>query len=154
MKSILHEAIDGNQFAFVKERNVMDCIIIANESVEYHCHLRKAGLILKLDLEKAYDYNNWEFLDYVMAREGFGSKWIKWIYGCLQSSHFSILINGSAKGFFPASRRLRQGDPLSPFLFTLVVDAFSQILKNGENCHPRLPDRQRFNPIIPPSICQ
>lgn len=102
MKSILHEAIDGNRFAFVKERNIMAYIMIANESVEDYRHRKKAGLILKQDLEKAYNYTHWEFLDYIMARKGFGSKWRKWIYGCLQSSHFLILINGSAKGFLIA----------------------------------------------------
>lgn len=110
----------------------MDCILIANESVEDYRHWKKKGLIVKLDLKKAYDYTNWDLLDYMISRKGFGSKWRSWIYGCLASSHFSILINGSAKGFFPTSRGLKHGDSLSPFLFTLVVDAFSKILKNGE----------------------
>lgn len=57
----------------------MDCILIANEKVEDYCHRKKSGLILKLDLEKAYDYTSWEFLDYIMARKGFGSKWRTWI---------------------------------------------------------------------------
>lgn len=55
-----------------------------------------------------------------------------WIHGSLASTHFSILINGSPKGFFPALQGLRQGDPLSPFLFTLVADAFSQSLTRRE----------------------
>lgn len=68
----------------------------------------------------------------MMARNGFGSRW-RIIHGCLVSSHFSILINGLAKGFSRTSRGLRQGGPLSFFLFTLIADAYSQILKNGEN---------------------
>lgn len=55
---VLDEAIDGNQFFFVKDRNMMDCIMIVNESVEDNRHGKKRGLILKLYLDKAYDYTN------------------------------------------------------------------------------------------------
>lgn len=69
-----------------------------------------------------------------MARKGFDSKWRSWIYSCLVplSLHFA---NGSPKGFFSATCSLRQGDLLSPFLFTSVEDAFSQILTIGEEQH-------------------
>lgn len=90
-------------------------------------------MILKLYLGKAYDYKNWDFLDYMLARKGLANKLRTWIHDCLAPSHFSILINSSAKGFFPSLRGWRQEDPISPFLFTLVGDPFNQILKNGEN---------------------
>lgn len=69
-----------------------------------------------------------------MARKGFRSKWRKWIHHCLECSHFSIMLYGSLKGFFLATRGLRQ-DPLSPCLFTLIADALSQILREGEKQH-------------------
>lgn len=73
MQEIIRETIDMIQFAFLKDRNIMDCILIVIESVEdYHRH-KKRGTLIKLDLVKAYDYIDWEFLDYFMARKGFGS---------------------------------------------------------------------------------
>lgn len=71
---------------------------------------KKQGWVLKLDLEKAYDRTDWDFLDYVLARKGFDPSWRKWKIGCLSSSQFSIIINDT-----PTTRGLRQGDLLSPF---------------------------------------
>ena len=62
----------------------------------------------------------------------FGAKWRSWIKECLSSAYFSILINGSPKGFFPAQKGMRQGDPLSPFLFVIVAEALSKIVAEGE----------------------
>lgn len=68
-------------------------------------------------------------LDYFMAPKGFGSKGdLAFVDACL----LLILVNGTPKGFFSISRDLRQGDPLSPFLFTLVTGALTQILTRGE----------------------
>jgi hypothetical protein len=62
---------------------------------------------------------------------GFGHKWRKWISACISMARFSILINGSSHGFFGSSRGLRQGDPLFPLLFVLVMDAFSRMLSRA-----------------------
>ena len=95
-----------------------------------------SGLICKLDVEKAFDHVNWSFLLQMFERSGFSAKWRPWIFFCLSTVRFSILINGSPCGFFGSSRGLRQGDLLSPLLFVLVMEALGRMLDKAvhEGC--------------------
>ena len=86
------------------------------------------GLLCKLDIEKAFDHVNWRFLTQVLERCGFSVKWRRWISFCLSTVRFSILINGTLHRFFGSSRGLRQGDPLFPLLFDLVMEAIGKML--------------------------
>ena len=75
---------------------------------------------------------SWDFLDHVLEKKGFSPRLRKWIRGCLSTVSFAVLVNGNSKGWVKASRGLRQGNPLSPFLFTLVVDVLSRMLLRAE----------------------
>lgn len=113
-------------------RLIQDNILIAHE-VFHFLKLRKVKtqfeLALKIDMNKAYDGIEWDFLEAVMIWMGFHRWWIAMIMGCVSSVNFSVLINRKAEKRLYPSRGLRQRDPLSPYLFLLVVDVLSKLIQ-------------------------
>ncbi|CAM8955612.1 unnamed protein product [Rhodiola kirilowii] len=89
----------------------------------------------KIDLRKAYDTVDWQFIHDLLVCFKFPQKFISWIDMCVQSTSFSIQINGESVGFFEGKRGIRQGDPISPLLFTIVMEYLSRILKGLNKSH-------------------
>jgi hypothetical protein len=121
--------VSVTQNAFVGGRQILDSVLITNESLDNCLKLVTPGVLCKLDLEKANDHVNWNFLLYLLRRCGFSDKWCSWIFFCISTARFSILVNGCSSGFFPSTRGLRQGDPSSPLLFLIVMEALSCMMK-------------------------
>ena len=90
--------------------------LIANEAIDLLLKGDEAGVLCKLDLEKAYDHINWDFLMTMMQKMGFGEKWTGWIRWCISTASFSVLINGSPAGFFPEHSRVKARGTHFPLL--------------------------------------
>lgn len=134
LKPFLCSLISPLQMAFVKDRNIHDNSIIFHEIMNY-LH-KKTGknsfMAIKVDLAKAFDRVEWKLLSCILDNLGFCRTFTGWIMQCISTTSFSFLINGSPYGLFKPTRGIRQGDPLSPFLFVLYTESLSRILAKEE----------------------
>ncbi|KAL0286587.1 UNVERIFIED_CONTAM: Retrovirus-related Pol polyprotein from type-2 retrotransposable element R2DM [Sesamum radiatum] len=130
MRSILHTLISPSQNAFVPGRSIGDNVLLAQELFSgYNQRNLPPRCALKVDLRKAYDTVEWDFLKAALTLFGFPERFIQWIVECVTTTSYSVCINGAPHGFFRGARGLRQGDPMSPFLFVLVMEVLTLMLR-------------------------
>lgn len=132
LKPTLPKTIFDNQLAFVKGRQITDTIFMANEAVDYWKVSKFKGFVIELDIEKAFNKISWIFIDYMLKVKNYPITWRNWIKACINNVQYSVLINGKPQGRISSNRGIRQGDPLSPFIFVLGMDYFSRLIKHLE----------------------
>lgn len=133
--------IDLDQTGFIRGRSITENFVYAMELVQC-CHKRKTPtLVLKLDFAKAFDTVSWDGLATILSARGFCDVWLSWMKKIQSTSRNAVLVNGCSGPWFTCRRGLRQGDPLSPYLFLLVADVLQVLIKNsGMVRHPILED--------------
>lgn len=121
------------QSSFIPGRSTFDNIMIAQEVIHSLSKRkgRNGGMMLKVDLEKAYDRIEWSFLREVLSFSGFQSHFCDLILNCISSASLSVSWNGAVLPPFKPTRGLRQGDPLSPYLFVLCMEVLGQTISRA-----------------------
>ena len=128
LKKVMGRIISDTQGGFIARRQILDNIIIVQEAIHTSMEKKQQGMAIKLDMENAFDRVNHFFLFASMEKFGFSQRFIRWIKACISSPCIAPLVNGRPTKFFQATRGIRHGCPLSPYIYLMVDDSLSRKL--------------------------
>jgi hypothetical protein len=135
LKGLLDEVISLNQSAFVLGRLITNNVLVAYEITHFLFNKRKGiegYMALKLDMSKGYDIVEWDSVESMLCKMGFAQQYIQLLMKCVRTIKYRIKVNGEYKEEIIPRRGLRQGDPLSSYLFLISVEGFSSLLHQVE----------------------
>ena len=140
---VLHEMVSPMQNAFLGGRYMSDNINLVQELLRQYCRKRSSPrCLLKVDFKKAFDSVQWDFLESLLCHLGFPAHFVVLVMQCISSASYSVAVNGDLHGFFSGQCGVRQGDPLSPYMFICCMEYFSRMLslasqQEGFRYHPK-----------------
>lgn len=128
----LPKLMNENQVGYVQDRNIVENIRTIQDLLYFTKNKDIPGLMIMIDFEKAFDSLDWQFLDLVLKKFNFGpsiTKWVKTFYTGVSSC---VINKGVTSEYFPVERGVRQGDPLSPYLFILSVEVLACAIRQNK----------------------
>ncbi|VFQ96624.1 unnamed protein product [Cuscuta campestris] len=128
LRGVLKELVNWNQGAFVEGRELLQNVLLCQELARgYGRKNISPRCLLKLDIRKAYDSVSWEAVRGILTHMKFPEQFVRWVIFCVTTPSYSLVVNGEPHGYFKGTNGLRQGDPISPLLFVLVMEYLTSL---------------------------